>query len=221
MLRKQSYKHTTTENNNIMHTTSLKRMQWFKDQYIKDVTGLHVLDVGSMNVNGTYKYIFQGQYYTGMDMDKGDNVDIVLEYPYDWSSIPTDSYDVVISGQAFEHTEFFWVTIAEMTRVLKKDGLMCIIAPQGFKEHRYPVDCYRFFSDGMVAMARYVGLTVLHAHTNCSPKDDNWYSRDTADSMLVAQKPYEGTTQYVDLSTYTCVPPNQVKNRGDLIPGKK
>lgn len=203
-----------------MHTNSLKRMRWFKDQYIKDQTGLHVLDVGSMDVNGSYKDIFSEQYYEGLDMDAGDNVDIVLEYPYNWHTIPTDSYDVVISGQAFEHTEFFWVTISEMTRVLKEGGLMCIIAPQGFKEHRYPVDCYRFFSDGMVAMARYVGLTVLHAHTNCSPEGENWYSKDTADSMLVATKPYSGETRTIDLSTYKCTPPNQTQNRGALIPYK-
>ena len=196
-------------------------MKWFRDNYIGDNVGLSILDVGSMCINGSYRDLFDDHEYTGLDMEKGNNVDIVLEYPYNWDKIQTDSYDVVISGQAFEHTEFFWVTISEMTRVLKKDGMMCIIAPQGFKEHRYPVDCYRFFSDGMVAMARYVGLRVLHAHTNCSPLNENWYSKDTADSMLIAQKPYSGNVQYVDLSAYKCVPPNKAENRGDLIPMNK
>lgn len=78
-------------------------------------------------------------------MEEGPNVDVVLKNPYDWDAIESDSFDLVISGQAFEHIEFFWKTMEEMTRVLKKDGLLCLIAPNGFGEHRYPVDCYRFF----------------------------------------------------------------------------
>lgn len=145
-------------------------------------------------------------------MEKGPNVDIVLQHPYDWSSLETDSFDVIVSGQAFEHTEFFWITFAEMTRVLKKGGLLCVIAPNGFAEHRYPVDCYRFFSDGMIALARYVNLEPLHAHTNCAPTNSDcsdWCSRTNADSMLVARKPYEGVTRYVDLKSYRCIPSQQ------------
>lgn len=53
-------------------------------------------------------------------MEEGPNVDVVLKNPYDWDAIESDSFDLVISGQAFEHIEFFWKTMEEMTRVLKK-----------------------------------------------------------------------------------------------------
>ena len=192
------------------------RMKWFEENYARKVAKdtVRVLDVGSFDVNGSYKDIFEGKYkykYVGLDMEKGPNVDIVLQYPYDWSSLETDSFDIIISGQAFEHTEFFWISFAEMARVLKKDGLLCVIAPNGFAEHRYPVDCYRFFSDGMIALARYVSLEPLHVHTNCAPNPDclDWYSRTNADSMLIASKPYEGITRYVDLKTYQCTPSQQ------------
>ncbi len=144
-------------------------------------------------------------------MEEGPNVDIVIERPYDWSTIKTDSYDIVISGQAFEHIEFFWITMSEMTRILKKDGLMCIIAPNGFREHRFPVDCYRFFSDGMIALARYVSLEILHAHTNCAPINSiekEWFSEKNADSILVARKEYEGSPRFIDVKTYQCIPAN-------------
>lgn len=80
----------------------------------------------------------------------------------------------------------------EMARVLKKDGLLCVIAPNGFGEHRYPVDCWRFFSDGMIALARYTSLTVIHSHTNAapSPSHHKWFSKCCADSILIATKPY-------------------------------
>lgn len=56
--------------------------------------------MGSYRVNGSYRHLFdEAKYcYFGLDMEEGPNVDIVLEYPYDWSSIESDSFDIVISG---------------------------------------------------------------------------------------------------------------------------
>jgi SAM-dependent methyltransferase len=206
-----------------MHASSIIRMKWFVDNYASKISKnkIKVLDVGSYDVNGSYKHLFiDDKYeYVGLDMEKGPNVDIVLENPYNWNEIETDTYDIVISGQAFEHIEFFWITMSEMTRVLKKNGLICIIAPNGFEEHRHPVDCYRFFSDGMVALARYTSLDTLHAHTNCAPSPDSkgWYSKLNADSVLIAQKNYDGETQYVNTKSYVCIPPNQKELRTGLF----
>lgn len=202
-------------------------MRWFVIHYVVPTFSnaterISILDVGSYNVNGTYKPMFDPQYfaYTGIDMVEGDNVDIVVK-PYDWSIIPTDSYDVVICGQVLEHAEFFWQTMSEMTRVLKQGGLLCVIVPNECLEHRFPVDCYRFYTDGMVAMARYNCLDILHAHTNCYPPDEidgkptEWCYRTVdnkgtsvglVDSMLIARKPYSGVTRIIDLKEYTCVP---------------
>jgi ubiquinone/menaquinone biosynthesis C-methylase UbiE len=201
-------------------------MKWFEENYVAPLEreNIRVLDIGSYDVNGTYKDIFSDPRYkyTGLDVEAGPNVDVVLENPYDWSSLETDTFDVVISGQALEHIEFFWITMAEMTRVLKKDGLICIIAPNGFDEHRYPVDCYRFFSDGLVALARYAGLEAIHAHTNCAPESasDEWYSLTRADSMLVAKKTYSGAARFADLKTYKCIPGDHEKLRTGMLPFK-
>jgi SAM-dependent methyltransferase len=210
-----------------MHQGSMLRMKWFFDHYASKIAKkkIKVLDIGSQDVNGSYKPLFcEGKYeYTGLDMEEGSNVDIVLKNPYDWNEIEEETFDIIISGQAIEHIEFFWITLSEMSRVLKQDGLLCLIAPNGFGEHRYPVDCYRFFSDGMVALARYVCLEPLHAHTNCAPNihDTAWYSETYADSMLVARKPYHGKSKYVDLKTYKCIPPDQEALRTGLIPYTK
>ncbi len=211
-----------------MHKSSILRMKWFIENHITAKNfdqKIKVLDVGSFDVNGSYKNLFSPDIfdYKGVDMEQGPNVDIVLENPYDWSELHTDSFDIVISGQAFEHIEFFWVTMAEMTRVLKKEGLICILAPNGFSEHRYPVDCYRFFTDGMVALSRYVCLEIIHAHTNLGPDENNteWYSDFKADSMLIAKKNYDGKTKFVDLKTYTCSPANHKVINSGLVPAKR
>ena len=66
--------------------------------------------------------------YRGMDIQEGPNVDIVVSDIYNWIEIEDSSFDVVISGQAFEHMEFFWKAIKEIERILKPGGLCCIIA---------------------------------------------------------------------------------------------
>lgn len=169
-------------------------MDWFVRTFCSSLEGeSKVLDVGSYDVNGCYKTFFSDEkyVYTGLDMSSGPNVDLVPKNPYNWVELPDNAFDIVISGQALEHIEFFWVTVAEMTRVLKKGGLLCIIAPRGFERHRYPVDCYRFDADGMLALARYCNLEPLHVSTNLAPRSDmyQWFSDFDADSILVAKKP--------------------------------
>jgi len=210
-----------------MHNSSILRMKWFVENYASKVNKdkIKVLDVGSYDFNGSYRHLFDDNKfdYFGLDIEKGPNVDIVINNPYNWDEIETDKFDIVISGQAFEHTEFFWITMGLMTRVLKKDGLLCVIAPNGFTEHRYPVDCFRFFSDGMVTLARYTSLETLHAHTNCAPDEKSYefYSDKNADSMLIAKKPYTGEVRYPNFSIYKCESPNQKILRTGFIPYTK
>ena len=198
----------------------MKRMEWFANKYLDITKELEILDVGSYNVNGCYRKIFEelNFKYVGLDMEPGPNVDITPETTYIWSEIKDDSFDAVVSGQALEHIEFFWITISEIVRVTKKGGIICVIAPNGFKEHRYPVDCWRFFTDGMIALAKFYNLEVLHAHTNAAPAIDykEWYSESCADSMLIARKPYAGKAQQVNLSKYTCKPECHKELMGEM-----
>ena len=206
-----------------MHASSLARMRWFRDTFTsaKPDQPLWVLDVGSYNVNGTYRPLFAepNYHYVGVDVDAGPNVDLVLKSPYRWDEVATDSFDVVVSGQSLEHIEFFWKTLEEMVRVLKPGGLLCLVVPNQCAEHRYPVDCYRFYTDGMVALGRYAQLDILHAHTDCAPLGaDDWHDPPVTDAMLVASKPYAGAPRLPDFSRYRCTPANPGALRGDLTP---
>ena len=165
----------------------------FKKSYLKNrgTEPLLILDLGSLDVNGSYREYFDVSpwLYRGVDMTQGENVDIVLEDPYDWREIRSNSVDVLISGQAFEHIEFFWITMLEIERVLKPGGLCCIIAPSGGSEHRYPVDCWRFYTDGFAALGRFARLEVVEAFTQWKP--DSRYadlSNSWRDSVLICRK---------------------------------
>ncbi len=177
-----------------MHQSSLDNMLAFRENYLRDRKDepLLILDLGSLDVNGSYRPCFDlpPWRYRGMDMSLGENVDILLQDPYLWREIPSGSADILISGQAFEHIEYFWITMLEIARVLKPGGLCCIIAPSGGYEHRYPVDCWRFYPDGFRALARFARFEILDASTQWEPDprhtDDSDQWRDT---LLICRKP--------------------------------
>ena len=177
-----------------MHQSSLENMLAFRETYLKDRKNeaLRIFDLGSLDINGSYRQYFDVPKwrYQGMDMTPGKNVDIVLRNPYRWREIRSGSADVFISGQAFEHIEYFWLAMLEIARVLKSGGLCCIIAPSGGFEHRYPVDCWRFYPDGFAALARFARLEVLEVNAGWEPDprhtDD---SNKWQDCVLICQKP--------------------------------
>ena len=175
-----------------MHQSSLDKMLAFRKRYLagREDEPLSILDLGSMDVNGSYRVFFGEPRWTyrGIDLAAGPNVDVVLDDPYHWREVKSGSADVVISGQAFEHIEFFWLTMLEIARVMKPGGLCCLIAPSGGPEHRYPVDCWRFLPDGFRALARFASLEVLEVYsqngaTGYSDGSDMWQ-----DTVLVCRK---------------------------------
>lgn len=151
-----------------MHQSSLENMQACYEKFIKqnDWPGrdrIKVIDIGGSNVNGTYADIFSGEEfdYAAVDITPDDTVDIVLDDPY-ILPFENNSLDIIISGQAFEHVEFFWLLFEEMIRVLKPDGILILIAPSAGPIHQYPVDCYRFYPDAYRALAKYCDCDLLY-----------------------------------------------------------
>ncbi|SDA61815.1 methyltransferase domain-containing protein [Methanobrevibacter millerae] len=168
-----------------MHQSSFLAMEKFISQYLDKNSILNILDIGSFDSNQkpfNYGLLFNEENwnYFGMDIREGPNVDVVVSDIYNWIEITDESYDVVVSGQAFEHMEFFWKSIVEIERILKPGGFCCIIAPSTGPVHRNPYDCYRFTAEGMNAMGKYAGMEVLEYYTQVSPI---WN-----DSVLICKK---------------------------------
>lgn len=110
----------------------------------------NVLDVGSMDVNGTFRPMVErrGWKYTGLDLDAGPNVDIVTEDPYNFPLMACE-FDIVISGSTMEHVESIWLWVPELVRVLRPGGFLAIHTHWSAPLHRYPVDTWRIMPDGM------------------------------------------------------------------------
>ena len=171
-----------------MHKSSYLKMQYFKETYLNPNEELKILDIGSFDKDGNYNYglILNEKKWTyhGLDLKPGNNIDIVVENAYDWEDeIEDETYDLVISGQAFEHIEFFWLTLEQVKRVLKPGGLFFLIVPSTGPVHKNPYDCYRFNENAMKAMAKYINLRVIEYGTNFDKISDPWY-----DNFLVAKK---------------------------------
>lgn len=116
-----------------------------------------VLDVGSLNENGTHRPLTdaRGWVTTGIDIRPGKNVDIVVP-PYDYPFVD-GQFDCVISGQAAEHVEDLKLWVNECVRVLKPGGLLAITTVSAMFIHRFPVDTWRIQPDGMEWLFRQNG----------------------------------------------------------------
>ncbi len=177
-----------------MHSSAYDKACVFRAAYLADFedTPLTLLDVGSAMVDGQKlanrtAMANDAWRMIGLDIEPGLNVDVVVADPYDWSEIASGSVDVVTCSEVFEHAEYFWITILEIARVLKPNGLAFITSPGGGPRHRFPVDCWRFYDDAFPALARYAGLNLVEAQVQWVPayrKGIQW-----RDSSAVMQRP--------------------------------
>lgn len=138
-----------------MHITAKDNAAKFFDKYCKNnIESKIVLDIGSLDVNGSLRNIFiNAQEYIGLDQNNGNNVTITGSS----HNIPLsdNSVDIVICSSCFEHDDMFWVSFLEMCRVIKKGGYIYIQAPSNGPYHAYPVDNWRFYKDSWGALAKW------------------------------------------------------------------
>jgi SAM-dependent methyltransferase len=96
--------------------------------------GTSVLDIGSLDINGNNRYLFEQCNYTGIDIGDGPNVDVVCSGHLFKSD---DLFDVVISTECFEHDEHWQQTLNNVINNLLKDGGLFLFscAAPGRPEH--------------------------------------------------------------------------------------
>ena len=145
-----------------MHKSSFDLCRLFVEEHLADRSTLTIADVGSQNVNGTYRSLFgrDGWQYVGFDEVEGDNVDIVLTP--ETLAEHRETFDVVISGQTLEHTLKPWQWIKDVASLANPGGMVWIIAPNTWAFHEFPRDCWRIWPDGLRALFGEAGLDVVY-----------------------------------------------------------
>lgn len=93
-----------------------------------------VLEVGSLDINGSVRQFFTDCDYLGIDVAEGKSVDRVCRGE-DFDA-PGNYFDTVVSANMFEHNREWRKTWLNMLRVLRPDGLLVFsVASGGTRQH--------------------------------------------------------------------------------------
>jgi SAM-dependent methyltransferase len=187
-----------------MHVSAYEAMRRCVDEFLPTEGRLTIVDFGSHTLPARleeqmiHRRLLGERECTliGVDVREGPNVDLVMKKPY---RVPlrSNSVDAVISGQVFEHIPFFWASTLEIARLLKPGGVFLMSVPSRGRRHT-AVDCWRYYPDGIRAMAAFAGLEVLKATTDFPPRSagpDDAYHRTPehywGDTIGVFRKPLD------------------------------
>ena len=114
------------EQKEFINNISLKLNQYFNN--------CDVLEIGSLDINGSIRDFFKNCNYIGNDVAEGNGVDIVSQGQD--LKFPDNTFDVVISCEVMEHNPFWKETFKNMIRMCKPDGLIVFTcATKGRIEH--------------------------------------------------------------------------------------
>lgn len=127
-----------------MHTEVRQFLSRVRRTYPLRFIAKRVLEVGSLNINGSAREYFYFCEYTGIDIGEGDGVDIVIpahEYDVTRMGTPRDygtrwdpfdmraagsprRFDVVVSTEMLEHDVYWKESLTQMYENLERGGLM-------------------------------------------------------------------------------------------------
>ena len=90
-----------TEQRNFCKSVKAKYPDFFKNK--------KVLDIGSLDINGSNRDLFENCDYIGLDVGEGKNVDIIsIGHLFNG---PDNHFDTIISTEVFEHDMFYEETV--------------------------------------------------------------------------------------------------------------
>lgn len=103
-----------------------------KAQYPQYFSNVKVLEIGSLNINGTVRDFFTDCDYTGVDLGAGIGVDVISKG--EDLTYKAKSFDTVISCECLEHNPKWAETFNNMVRMAKSLVVMTC-ATTGRPEH--------------------------------------------------------------------------------------
>lgn len=114
----------------------------------KEITGKHVLEVGSFNSRtniGTYIDFLKPSEYIGTDIHKGPDVNLICSAEDLQKKFGKNKFDVVLSIEVLEHVRDWRKAISSLKNVCKPNGVILITTRSfGFEYHPSPLDFWRY-----------------------------------------------------------------------------
>ena len=122
------------------HPTQQEFVKKLSTDFPQNFNNIKMLEVGSLNINGTMKIHFNECEYVGVDVDAGKDVDLVCEGQF--VDHADGTYDTTGSCNCFEHNPHWVETFANMYRMAKKNALVFVSVPTtGRPEHGTTAVC--------------------------------------------------------------------------------
>ena len=104
------------------HTAQLNFVERLSKEFPEHFNKAKVIEIGSLDINGSVRGYFADCEYIGVDVGEGKNVDLVCEGQK--VDHPDGTYDTSLSCNCFEHNPHWVETFRNMHRMTKKDGLV-------------------------------------------------------------------------------------------------
>jgi len=120
----------------------------------EEFKGKRILEVGSKYVNGSVRPLIEKflmpKEYTGVDIEEGKFVDIILNAENLVNYFGKETFDVVISTEMLEHVSNWRNVINNLKEVLKPGGYLYLTTcSKGFPYHSHPYDFWRYEVEDM------------------------------------------------------------------------
>jgi SAM-dependent methyltransferase len=181
--------------------------------FVKQILGHYfinkrVLDVGSGDINGNNRFLFENCEYDGNDVIQAYNVTIVSKT----KDLPfTDNtFDTIISTECFEHDPEYKESFIKIYNMLKPDGLFCFTCASTDRvEHgtrrTSPQDSYGTIGNLPDMSDYYKNLTEIDLNNVLSLNDlfsvwNTYYNNESKDLYFVGIK--KGKYNFNSLETY-------------------
>ena len=169
-----------------------------------------VLDVGSGDINGNNRFLFENCEYNGNDVIKAPNVTIVSKT----KDLPFENnfFDTIVSTECFEHDPEYKESFIKIYSMLKPDGLFCFTcASTGRGEHgtrrTTPSDSYGTIGNLDDMSDYYKNLTEIDLNEVLNLNElfsvwDTYYGANTKDLFFVGIKKSNNNNNISNLEKY-------------------
>lgn len=117
-----------------MHDQARHFMQWAKSVVGDYFRSKRVLDVGSGDINGNNRHLFDGCLYEGNDVTESKNATIVSKTKD--LQINDNTFHTIVSTECFEHDPTYEQSLKKIYKMLKPGGLFCFTCASTYRpEH--------------------------------------------------------------------------------------
>jgi len=152
-----------------------------------------IIELGSKfyqkNTNINFRAEFLNSHYVGIDLQEGENVDIVCDITKDFDELPKNvtktKFQTIICCSVMEHVKDIFKAAENISRLTDTGGVLFISVPFIWEFHGYPSDYWRFTPEAVRYLFKDFDFDLLGENTISSNTDNDMQklSRDPNDFL--------------------------------------